>query len=111
MFELVVSGKTMDEIQVVIRDFSLVDDAVERWAVEWLRGRGFAVGRFSDWETPKAFCARLGISKMTFIRKTRDQRACGLFEAHWGPSRHNIVQLASSPEFDAFVKTDPRKKP
>jgi hypothetical protein len=72
------------------------------WAKQFLQEEGFAVLEIHDWETPSAFCNRLGISAKTFTAKLRDPRcpAVDLLRGQQGKGR--LRMIASNPAFEKF---------
>lgn len=78
-------------------------DALDAAMIKSLRERGYYVLKIEDkiWETPKAFCKRIGITVKTFSTKTRLIR-CPVFEFAYGESgRINI--LVANRKLETFL--------
>jgi hypothetical protein len=74
----------------------------ERMCREYLEGRGWLVQWPREWETPAAFCARLGICYQTLDRSLR-RRGCPPVALHRGNNGHGrLVELAPTRAFEEF---------
>lgn len=110
MISIHITGESTAALTAEVLAIPAAAEAVEAWAIAFLREREFVIARHSDWETPAEFIARIGCSIMTFNRRATDPRNAHLFVAHRGPSGRRILQLSSTPEFDALCR-DQRRHP
>ena len=72
-------------------------------AVAWIRNCGFCVIETTQpWETPAAFCKRLGICSQTLIRKLKSPHSPGVATQRANGPKSRLLRLSSNAAFDAF---------
>jgi hypothetical protein len=76
------------------------------WAILVCKNAGLIVERPREWETPKEFCARIGISGQTLIRKLRDPRRPEI-DLIRGRPKGRLKFLAATKRFEAFCLNQP----
>ena len=76
--------------------------ALESWAVEWLRDRGWWVARPGEWETPRETRERLHISSAHLARTLRCPAAPKPADTVKGPTGR-VIYLRSTPVLDSFL--------
>ena len=76
--------------------------AITNWALSWLREEGYRCEIPLEWESPRRFCARLGISGKLLSKKLR-AKACPPIDVSRGPSGR-LLEIASNTDFEAFCK-------
>lgn len=75
---------------------------VEKWARDFLVGRGFNVTEpHGKWESVGDFKKRLGISYMTVSRKVKETLNRPAVTIQRG-SQNRIIAILSNPDFDAY---------
>lgn len=82
----------------------LTDDDATRWALEWLRGRGFSVSRREEhvWLRPRELCAIYGLKPVT-LNKRLSHRACPVTPREWSP-RGYVVRVAMNEPLNTWLK-------
>lgn len=66
----------------------------------WLKLHGYGIYRLGEWEAPRVFCERVGISPSTLARKMKS-RKCPEVEVERGPSGR-LLRILSNPAFEQF---------
>ena len=78
------------------------EEALEAWAIEFLRERNWVVDEPHIWETPKEVCRRLEISPTRFTRLTKRPDCPKPFAVVRGPTGRQVY-IRSTGALDKFL--------
>lgn len=93
---------TEPAVKVTLDVTSDCEEALEKYCVDFLKGRGFNIAApNAKWETVGDFKKRLGISYMTVGRKIKPWPGRPSVLLQRG-KQNRIVALLSNPDFDAY---------